>query len=82
MSASRSFGENLTRYEKNLVETAVAAAIWLVSAWVPTPARFYLWGLGLLIDFATPLAAGKLHPHQLPLGGWPSISSMPARFSP
>jgi low temperature requirement protein LtrA len=45
----------------------VAATIWLVSAWVPTPWRFYLWGLGLLIDFATPISAGeKLHSQLAP----------------
>lgn len=33
----------------------LAAALWLASAWIPAPSRFYLWGLGLLVDFATPL---------------------------
>ena len=54
----------------------LAAAVWLVSAWVPTPARFYLWGLGLVIDFATPLGAGKLH-SQLP----PHATHLPERFA-
>jgi low temperature requirement protein LtrA len=53
-----------------------AAALWLVSAWVPAPARFYLWGLGLLIDFATPLSAGKLHSQLAP-----HASHLPERFA-
>lgn len=54
----------------------LAAAIWLVSAWVPTPARFYLWGLGLVIDFATPLSAGKLHSQLAP-----HATHLPERFA-
>ena len=54
----------------------LAAAIWLVSAWVPPPARFYLWGLGLVIDFATPLSAGKLHSRLAP-----HATHLPERFA-
>jgi low temperature requirement protein LtrA len=55
----------------------LAAALWLVSAWVPTPWRFYLWGLGLLIDFATPISAGeKLHSRLAPHAG-----HLPERFA-
>lgn len=32
---------------------------WIVSVFVPLPWRFVLWGLGLIIDFATPLTAGQ-----------------------
>ncbi|WP_019506549.1 low temperature requirement protein A [Pleurocapsa sp. PCC 7319] len=32
---------------------------WLGSIFVPLPWRFLLWGLGLIVDFATPLTAGK-----------------------
>ncbi|MGA9754681.1 MAG: low temperature requirement protein A [Desulfobaccales bacterium] len=54
-----------------------AATIWLVSAWVPTPFRFYLWGFGLLIDFATPLTAGeKLHSRLAP-----HAAHLPERFA-
>ena len=53
---------------------AVAAVIWLVSAFVPTPLRFALWGVGLLVDFYTPLSPGSVKlqkqlppsPHHLP----------------
>jgi low temperature requirement protein LtrA len=52
----------------------VAALIWLVSAFVPPPLRFILWGVGLLIDFYTPLSPESLRlqkllppsPHHLP----------------
>jgi low temperature requirement protein LtrA len=54
----------------------MAAGIWLASAWVPIPFRFYLWGLGLLIDFATPLSAGKLHSQLAP-----HATHLPERFA-
>ena len=34
---------------------AVAAALWLTSALVPPPIRFWLWALALVIDVATPV---------------------------
>jgi len=53
---------------------ALAALIWLVSAFVPLPLRFVLWGIGLLVDFWTPLSPGSVRlqkelppsPHHLP----------------
>jgi low temperature requirement protein LtrA len=54
----------------------LAAAIWLVSAWASPPFRFYLWGLGILIDFATPLSAGKLHSQLAP-----HATHLPERFA-
>lgn len=53
---------------------AVAALIWLVSAFVPPPLRFVLWGIGLAVDFYTPLSPGSVRlqkqlppsPHHLP----------------
>lgn len=52
----------------------VAALVWLVAAFVPAPARFFIWGLGLGIDFYTPLSPGSRRlqralppsPHHLP----------------
>jgi low temperature requirement protein LtrA len=41
-----------TRYA---VSYGVAATLWLVSSLTPVPARFWLWGLALAIDVATPL---------------------------
>ncbi|MEO1801294.1 MAG: low temperature requirement protein A [Cyanobacteria bacterium J06629_2] len=32
---------------------------WLASVLVPIPWRFVLWGLGLVVDFSTPLTTGK-----------------------
>ncbi|AEG17880.1 low temperature requirement protein A [Methanobacterium paludis] len=55
-----------------VVGFGAAAMIWLISAFVPTPLRFALWGFGLLVDFLTPLTAGKLqaelplHPTHIP----------------
>jgi low temperature requirement protein LtrA len=54
----------------------LAASLWLASVWVPPPARFYLWGLGLVIDFATPLTAGKLHSRLAP-----HTMHLPERFA-
>lgn len=47
---------------------AIAAGLWLISAFVPLPLRFIFWALGLIVDFATPLSTlnlqAKLPPHQ------------------
>ncbi len=53
----------------------IAAAIWLVSVFVPAPWRFVLWGLGLIIDFGTPFTAGRLVA-RIP----PSFSHIPERL--
>ncbi len=53
---------------------AIAAVIWVISAFVPPPLRFILWGVGLLIDFYTPLSPESTRlqrllppsPHHLP----------------
>jgi low temperature requirement protein LtrA len=37
----------------------LSLCFWLASVFVPTPWRFILWGLGVVLDFATPLSAGK-----------------------
>ncbi|HEY3298214.1 MAG TPA: low temperature requirement protein A, partial [Armatimonadota bacterium] len=56
------------RYSKGF---AVAAVIWLISAFVPIPFRFALWGAALLVDFGTPILSPELHaqlaPHPLHL---------------
>lgn len=53
----------------------IAAVIWLVSVFVPAPWRFGLWVLALIIDFSTPLTAGKLVA-KVP----PSFSHVPERL--
>lgn len=51
------------RYSKGF---ALAAVLWLASAFVPIPARFALWAVGLLVDFGTPILAGQLHSRLAP----------------
>ncbi|RAM49844.1 MAG: low temperature requirement protein A [Hapalosiphonaceae cyanobacterium JJU2] len=54
---------------------AIAAALWLLSAFVPIPLRFGLWALGLIVDFATPLTAKHLQ-----LGLTHHVEHLPERF--
>lgn len=53
----------------------IAATIWLISAFVPDPYRFVLWGLALLIDFLTPFTAGEIH-----INFPPHPTHLPERF--
>ncbi len=53
-----------------------AAILWIISAFIPPPFRFLLWGIGLAIDFATPITAGKLHSQFFA----PHISHLPERM--
>jgi low temperature requirement protein LtrA len=46
-----------TRYAASC---GVAAVLWLTSALVSTPPRFWLWALALAIDVVTPLVSTKL----------------------
>ncbi len=39
----------------------LAAAVWLISAFVPPPARYALWALGMATDFAVPLSSRRLN---------------------
>ena len=54
---------------------SIAAAIWLISGFIPIPWRFALWIIALIVDFCTPLAAGKLVA-QIP----PNFSHIPERL--
>ncbi|HEY5996219.1 MAG TPA: low temperature requirement protein A [Candidatus Deferrimicrobiaceae bacterium] len=49
----------------------IAAALWLLSVALPPPYRFGLWGVGIVIDFLTPLTGGSIHvrfpPHHMHL---------------
>ena len=38
---------------------SLSILFWLASLFVPLPWRLGMWGLGLIVDFATPLTAGK-----------------------
>jgi low temperature requirement protein LtrA len=42
------------------IDFAVSATIWTVSAFVPPPLRFVLWGVGITMDFVTPFLIGQL----------------------
>ncbi len=53
----------------------IAAGIWAISAFTPTPWRFLLWGLAIAVDLLTPLRAGKIH-KKFPL----HPSHLPERF--
>jgi low temperature requirement protein LtrA len=52
-----------------------AAGIWIISAFIPPPFRFVLWGIALVIDFATPITVGRLHPQFAP-----HITHLPERM--
>lgn len=54
---------------------AIAAWLWLLSAFLPAPWRFVLWSVGIIIDFATPLTA-----HKIQIGLLPHASHLPERF--
>jgi low temperature requirement protein LtrA len=52
-----------------------SVGLWLLSVLVPSPLRFWLWGVGLVIELLTPLLAGR-YLAQFP----PSFSHIPERF--
>lgn len=54
---------------------AIAAIIWLISGFVPISLRITLWVIALIVDFCTPLTAGKLVA-QIP----PNFSHIPERL--
>lgn len=54
---------------------ATAAVFWILSAISPLPVRYFLWGLALSVDLATPWLAGK-HNLQYP----PDAAHYPERF--
>ena len=48
---------------------ALAAIIWIASAFVPPPWRFWMWGAGLAIDVLTPFASPRMHAIVPPFAG-------------
>jgi low temperature requirement protein LtrA len=52
-----------------------AALLWLASAFVPAPARFWIWGVAFVIDLGTPWMAVR-HSVSIP----PDAAHMPERF--
>jgi low temperature requirement protein LtrA len=53
----------------------IAAVLWLISAFIPSPWRFIIWGIALLIDLITPISASEKHV-KFP----PHSSHLPERF--
>jgi low temperature requirement protein LtrA len=53
----------------------VAAFLWGLAAVIPAPARFWLWGMALLIDMGTPWLAVQ-YTHKCP----PDAEHLPERF--
>jgi len=64
IKSSESANPLVKRY---IIGFSIAAVIWFISAFVPgIEIRFALWVIGLIIDFATPITAGKLHSQYAP----------------
>jgi hypothetical protein len=61
-----------TRY---LVGHGSAALLWLMSAFVPAPERFWIWGIAFAIDLGTPWLAVR-HSVKIP----PDAAHLPERF--
>ncbi len=70
--AGRSIPETSPLTRHYAIGFGLAAILWVISAFVPSPWRFVLWCLAIAVDLATPLTAGKLqqkfplHPSHLP----------------
>jgi low temperature requirement protein LtrA len=59
-----------------LVAMSIVAALWAASVLVPSPSRFGLWGLAVVIDVAAPLVASH-RPGRAPL----HLEHLPDRFA-
>lgn len=53
----------------------LAAALWLTAAFLDAPERFWIWGIALVVEIATPMLSGR-HDHELP----PHPEHLPERF--
>ena len=62
----------IRRYSRGFL---CGAIVWVISAFIPPPFRFVLWGIGLAIDFAMPITAGRLHSQFAP-----HVSHLPERM--
>jgi low temperature requirement protein LtrA len=58
-----------------LVGHGIAALLWLTSAFVPAPGRFWIWGIAFAIDLGTPWLAVR-HSVKIP----PDATHLPERF--
>jgi low temperature requirement protein LtrA len=73
---SKSFSSAIPLIRRYTRGFLCAAILWIISAFIPPPFRFILWGIGLAIDFATPITAGKLQSQFFA----PHISHLPERM--
>jgi low temperature requirement protein LtrA len=62
----------IRRYSRGFLSAAI---MWVISAFIPPPFRFVLWGIGLAIDFAMPITAGRLQSQFAP-----HVSHLPERM--
>jgi low temperature requirement protein LtrA len=53
--------EARTESSRESIGFALAGLIWLLSAAVPAPWRFWMWGAGFAIDLLTPFASPRMH---------------------
>ena len=58
-----------------LIGHSVAAAMWVVSIFVPEPGRYWLWGIAFAVDLATPFVMRRVQA-RVPL----DVSHLPERF--
>jgi low temperature requirement protein LtrA len=72
---SKSFSSATPLVRRYSIGYLCAAIMWIISAFIPPPFRFILWGIGLVIDFATPITVGRLHSRFAP-----HISHLPERM--
>jgi len=59
--AARHVREARRECARQSIGFALAASIWMVSAAVPAPWRFWMWGVGFGIDLLTPFASPRMH---------------------
>jgi low temperature requirement protein LtrA len=72
---SKSFSSATPLIRRYSIGFSCAAIVWIISAFIPPPFRFVLWGIGLAIDFATPITTRRLHSQFAP-----HISHLPERM--
>jgi low temperature requirement protein LtrA len=72
---ARSIAESRPLVTATVAGVGSAALIWLISAIVPAPLRFWLWAAALLVDLGTPLVTAHLTVH-VP----PHAEHLPERF--
>ena len=72
---SKSFSSATPLVRRYSIGYLCAAIMWIISVFIPPPFRFILWGIGLVIDFATPITVGRLHSRFAP-----HISHLPERM--